>query len=827
MTYLGLPIASTRAQAASSAPAATPGPQSLISDTVMDTHFTYDSSTWSPGNALPAPDLAKISSAKDLNAEYIRFDIWWNSIEPTRGGWDKGALAYYDLVISTITSNGMRPMAILGSGAGLPSWACSPRRCPSPSFTNDAKNMAAALAGRYSGNVYFYQLGNELNHYAANPQWLNLMASNYIKALHDGIAQGQSSFQTIVNAFADGGSFDTDFVTYFNSLLGTGGVGNDINVIGIDHYPGTWRLLESYNHWDELSALVSIANTYGKAAAVTETGYSTCGDGLLPPLACAGHTSAEQQKFIDQALPAILSIAEKNLVRFVGWYEVRDSGTFGLLGCTANALLPQECSFGILNYDGTQKVGYADLKSQMLSFLDSEATFQEQGLPFGTSWTVQFNGELYSSAGNIVNIPGLKPGIYPWNVLLVSVGGCLLAPNPGSGNYNTATQAPVAITFSGSCTVTFVQSGLPSGTSWSVTLDSAKTLTSTGGSISFTGLSQFAHTWSASFPSCGSGCRYAPVPSSDVVNPEYTSIVAIAYSKQYELIMALTQTNCGTTTPPAGASWRSPGSLVPISVRTANGCTFTGWTGAGSGSYTGSIPNGVNVVMNGLIMETAGFTTVVTFTETGLPPGFPWVVFFDSAGHMSTSSSLAIAGVSGGTHTYILPLMSCGSGCQRSSSPFYGSLTVDGPSTTSVVFTLQYQVTFFVNPSGAGTTYPSGTAWLSSGQFIFATPSSGYKFQVWIATGGVTVNCPICAGTPVTVTGTGTLIVFFTAPTAFHESGLVAGTSSETSSMTTSGGNPVVFSPIPWVLSRPASNAASSPLGNVLRQSLCRDAKRS
>lgn len=43
-----------------------------------------------------------ILKAKDLNAKYIRFDIWWKDIEPLKDQFNEDAIAYYRAVINRI-----------------------------------------------------------------------------------------------------------------------------------------------------------------------------------------------------------------------------------------------------------------------------------------------------------------------------------------------------------------------------------------------------------------------------------------------------------------------------------------------------------------------------------------------------------------------------------------------------------------------------------------------------------------------------------------------------------------------------------------------------
>ena len=117
------------------------------------------------------------------------------------------------------------------------------------------------------------------------------------------------------------------------------------------------------------------------------------------------------------------------------------------------------------------------------------------------------------------------------------------------------------------------------------------------------------------------------------------------YQIQYELTMA---TNFGTTSPAVGGGhWYSAGTLVTIratapAAGTGEAYAWNGWTGTGTGSYTGAV-NPSSVTMSGPITETAlwikstvtvnttsqQYSDLVTFTATltpdsvgGTPPGY-------------------------------------------------------------------------------------------------------------------------------------------------------------------------------------------------------------
>ena len=62
----------------------------------------------------------------------------------------------------------------------------------------------------------------------------------------------------------------------------------------------------------------------------------------------------------------------------------------------------------------------------------------------------------------------------------------------------------------------------------------------------------------------------------------------------------------GGTVSPISA-WKNSGATVSISATSASGYSFSGWTGSGTGSYSGT-NNPASITMNGPITENASFT---------------------------------------------------------------------------------------------------------------------------------------------------------------------------------------------------------------------------
>ncbi|MHB1901978.1 MAG: ice-binding family protein, partial [Cuniculiplasma sp.] len=112
-------------------------------------------------------------------------------------------------------------------------------------------------------------------------------------------------------------------------------------------------------------------------------------------------------------------------------------------------------------------------------------TFNETGLSPGTSWSATFNGTTLSSTNSTISFMAVN-GTYPYNI--TSISGYTVSPSSGNisvvGKNVTQNITFTPIKVVSKYTVTFNETGLSPGTSWSATFNGT-TLSSTTSSISF------------------------------------------------------------------------------------------------------------------------------------------------------------------------------------------------------------------------------------------------------------------------------------------------------------------------------------------------------
>lgn len=141
---------------------------------------------------------------------------------------------------------------------------------------------------------------------------------------------------------------------------------------------------------------------------------------------------------------------------------------------------------------------------------------------------------------------------------------------------------------------------------------SGRSITVDGGDYtsprSFAWLPGSSHTIGVASPQGTGGSRYTWTSWSDggaqfhSVSPNADITYTASFSTEYLLTM---QASAGGTASPV-STWRAAGSVIPIRAAADSGYVFAGWTGTGSGSYSG--PDSLAMVtLNEPITESASF----------------------------------------------------------------------------------------------------------------------------------------------------------------------------------------------------------------------------
>ena len=296
-------------------------------------------------------------------------------------------------------------------------------------------------------------------------------------------------------------------------------------------------------------------------------------------------------------------------------------------------------------YDSSNSYVYvSNFDSNNVSLLGTSITakysvsFTESGLPTGLNWSVTLNGTT-GSASTPGSIEFSEPNsTYAFTV--GSVAGYTASPSSGSVTVNGAAVSE-AIVFSPSVVamyaVTFAESGLPTGTNWSVAL-SGVTQSGSGGSIAFM---EANGTYSFSI---GAVSGYTASPSFGTVTvnggspPTQTVTFTLISTTKYAVTVTETGLPTGTLWNVylygSAAGYSANGTGASILVPAPNG-TYTYVVEVNTSSVSSYAPVsgffalselvGNVSVAGGPVLIAVAYSSI-TFTETGLPSSAVWVV---------------------------------------------------------------------------------------------------------------------------------------------------------------------------------------------------------
>lgn len=396
-------------------------------------------------------------------------------------------------------------------------------------------------------------------------------------------------------------------------------------------------------------------------------------------------------------------------------------------------------------------------------------TFQENGLPSGTNWTVNINGQHGPSSTSSSITLELSNGSY---VYTATMAGRTYDANPGVFN---VTGSPVTVQVNFALTtynVTFMETGLPSGTSWNVTIPGVSNGTSTTGSISLL-LESGSYTFTVATADKSyhaSGYSFTVSGANRTVDVNFT---AVTYN------VTFMQTGL-----PSGTPWsvnlstgiHNSSSSASMGFRLTNGTySYTILTINKKYNATGGTfqVNGTSVDVNVTFVPV---TYAVTFHESGLPAGTLWSVIVNTTSNGTSSNNNITIQLMNGSYSFRVITVN---------KTYHGTgydFNVSGSNrVVNVTFsTVTYDITF--NESGL----PSGTSWTvtisggaggsSSTSYISLALTNG-SYDFTIATSNKTYHA---SGYSFSVSGSGrTVDVNFSKVTykvSFVESGLSSGT---------------------------------------------------
>jgi hypothetical protein len=403
-----------------------------------------------------------------------------------------------------------------------------------------------------------------------------------------------------------------------------------------------------------------------------------------------------------------------------GWYNAGSSVT---IDATPNS------NFEFVSWSGTGNGSYSGTNNPISITINGpitetanftelyEITFTETGLPPGTMWYVNLsNGQSYNTTGNSIEIQ-IPNGSYSY---MIATTNKEYSAQAGSLIVNGA-NLEISIKFNlVTYAITFTESGLSSGTSWSVTLNNI-TKTSTNGTIIF---NEPNGTYSYTITTVNRS--YAPSPSTGTITVNGNNVnIGITFNL---VTYTVTFTESGL---PSGTTWYvnlSNGQSYSSSTNTikfneANG-TYSYTIATSNKEYAPAEYSGSFIVDGAPLSESITFNPVtykITFTESGLSSGTNWYVTLNGIAKSSSNNTI-IFNEPNGSYSYIIS----GIPGYRASS-YSGTISVNGNSVSVPINWTIITYTITITENGI----PNGTSWSATltgttfnGQYINITLSS-------------------------------------------------------------------------------------------------------
>lgn len=293
------------------------------------------------GMATPFGELLGTSTA-DMNAEladyaklgvdWVRLDIHWDLVQPTKnGGYD---WTLVDKVFNAIDAAGMGIVAVFNN---VPSWLDS--TLSTTASQQALADFAKAAAQRYGDKVDYWEILNEQNKHGVDP--VDYTAA--LKKTYSAIKSVDADDTVITGGLAavpNTGNGMWGAVDYLQQIYANGG-GDYFDAVG--YHPYTYPLMPSdpaaWNGWEIMETGIRstmVANgDADKQVWMTELGAPTSNNAVTV-------TPAEQAQILSEAVALAQNYAWAGPIM---WFSYQDS--------------PLDDGFGLLDSSGNPKAAYA------------------------------------------------------------------------------------------------------------------------------------------------------------------------------------------------------------------------------------------------------------------------------------------------------------------------------------------------------------------------------------------------------------------------------------------------------------------------------------
>ncbi len=365
-----------------------------------------------------------------------------------------------------------------------------------------------------------------------------------------------------------------------------------------------------------------------------------------------------------------------------------------------------------------------------LSF-NPAATFQESGLPSGVSWTVTYDGITKSSVSSSISFILPAGTSHAFTAYPVTYAGCTYTPAPSSGNLFSGGLQEIVYTET-YCTTTFAETGLPTGTNWSVDMvyktgPNKPTVVYTGWSTSgaitiVTPPGNYA--FEVSSINIG-GCSYGPSPNGG------TGL--IAGSTEYISYPAICETTFIESGLPLNTAWTATYNGTSENSKGSNKIAFS-TEGGGTWPYTIGYPSSNAYVTNFLSNTTSivnGTNNVETSINVAHSPAWIAVAPNDKQVFVSGRTGISVINTSTNMVTTLTPETGAypyGGVAVSNNGNFLYAATPKGIFVFSIGTT--NPITLVSTISLPANSIPAGIALSPNGNSLYVANTSGYGLEV-------------------------------------------------------------------------------------------------
>jgi hypothetical protein len=446
-----------------------------------------------------------------------------------------------------------------------------------------------------------------------------------------------------------------------------------------------------------------------------------------------------------------------------------------------------------LAYSGNVVVSGASVTEPTLVYnqISYSVTFSESGLPSGETFQVTVNGapESLLTDGSTDSLSFAEAnGTYGYAIADISGWHQTTLAYYGNVTVAGASVSETTLVYSQvTYSVTFSESGLPSGETFQVTVNGVPESLLTDGStdtLTFSGLANGTY-----------GYTIADVSGWHQTTLAYGGNVVVSGGTVTEPTLAYTQVTYSVTISESGLPIGQNFSVTVggvLQYLTTDGATDSlTWTGLPNDTYAYSVADisgwhqttlaysgDITVIGASVTEPTLVYTAwvySVTFAESGLPPSTSWSVILNGTNQTSSGPSIVFSEPNG-TYLYHLGIVP-GYG----PTPSMGSVTVSGAAQSIPIAFVRGTFTVTFTETGL----PGGTHWsvtlngttqtTTMASMAFTVPNGTYSFSIPTIAGyyiSPSYGAVVVNGAPVSQAITFTQIVY---TVTFTESGLRAG----------------------------------------------------